>query len=158
MEHQEEARPNFSRVGDIGMASWPIPVSPEELDHLAGQVRVSAVETASASSREGRTGTRPGSLTPRPLSRADLSAKVLAKRPERRSETVRVDAEAESDEVVTETGGSEEREPTRLEWFPVALSRATAPWAQALSEPLRSVAAPLVIWVTSISLADLVSI
>jgi hypothetical protein len=69
-----------------------------------------------------------------------------------------VDAEAESDEVVTETGGSEEREPTRLEWFPVALSRATAPWAQALSEPLRSVAAPLVIWVTSISLADLVSI
>ena len=78
--------------------------------------------------------------------------------PERRSETVRVDAEAESDEVVTETGGSEEREPTRLEWFPVALSRATAPWAQALSEPLRSVAAPLVIWVTSISLADLVSI
>ena len=79
VEHQEEARPNFSRVGDIGMASWPIPVSPEELDHLAGQVRVSAVETASASSREGRTGTRPGSLTPRPLSRADLSAKVLAK-------------------------------------------------------------------------------
>ena len=78
--------------------------------------------------------------------------------PERRSETVRVDAEAGSDEVVTETAGSEEREPTRLEWFPVALSRTTAPWAQALSEPLRSVAAPLVIWVTSISLADLVSI
>ena len=78
-ELHEEAGSNFSLVFDISKAHRRIPVLPEEWGRQACQVRGSAAATAQGRrSREGLTGTRPGSRAPRPLSRTDFSAKELS--------------------------------------------------------------------------------
>ena len=78
-ELHEEAGSNFSWVFDISKAHRRIPVLPEEWGRQACQVRGSAAATAQGRrSREGLTGTRPGSRAPRPLSRTDFSAKELS--------------------------------------------------------------------------------